>query len=172
MLQPPSIPSALMILRLAERRAWYSLSLRVWLGATTMLSPVCTPIGSRFSMLQMVMQLSKASRITSYSISFHPTRERSSSTWLMGLAASPPAVIVSNSASVFAMPPPVPPRVYAGRMTSGRPISRTTRRASSIEPTVALGGTGSPMSMRSWRKRCLSSASLMAFSGVPRRRTS
>ena len=76
-----------------------------------MLSPVCTPMGSMFSMLQMVMQLSEASRITSYSSSFQPTRERSSSTWLMGLAASPPAVIASNSSCVVAMPPPVPPRV-------------------------------------------------------------
>ena len=44
----------------------------VWLGATTMLSPVWIPIGSRFSMLQTVMQLSKRSRTTSYSISFQP----------------------------------------------------------------------------------------------------
>ena len=54
-----------------------------------MLSPVCTPIGSMFSMLHTVMQLSAASRITSYSISFHPTRDFSRSTWSMGLAASP-----------------------------------------------------------------------------------
>ncbi len=77
MLQPPSMPSARMIFRLTERRSWYSLSESVWLGATTMLSPVWTPIGSIFSMLQMVMQLSAASRITSYSISFQPIRERS-----------------------------------------------------------------------------------------------
>ena len=83
----------------------------VWLGATTMLSPVCTPIGSMFSMLQTVMQLSEASRITSYSTSFQPTSDLSRSTWSMGLAASPPATIVSNSSRVFAMPPPVPPRV-------------------------------------------------------------
>src|SRR3990172_1499871 len=87
MLQPPSMPRARMILSEAERSIWYSLSLSVWLGATTMLSPVWTPIGSRFSMLQTVMQLSAAPRITSYSISFQPRRQRSSSTWLIGGAA-------------------------------------------------------------------------------------
>ena len=35
-------------------------------GATTMESPVCTPSGSKFSMLQTVMQLSRTSRTTSY----------------------------------------------------------------------------------------------------------
>src|SRR4030067_3482 len=88
MLQPPAIPRARMIVSEAERSIWYSLALRVWLGAMTMLSPVWTPIGSRFSMLQTVMQLSAASRITSYSISFQPRRQRSSSPWLMGGAAA------------------------------------------------------------------------------------
>ena len=49
-----------MIFSDAVRSIWYSLSDSVWLGATTMLSPVCTPIGSKFSMLQTVMQLSGA----------------------------------------------------------------------------------------------------------------
>jgi hypothetical protein len=35
-------------------------------------SPVWTPIGSMFSMLQMVMAVSLPSRITSYSTSFQP----------------------------------------------------------------------------------------------------
>ncbi len=37
---------------------WYSLSVRVSAGATVMESPVCTPIGSRFSIEQTMMQLS------------------------------------------------------------------------------------------------------------------
>ena len=86
-----------MILRLAVRSAWYSLSESVWLGATTMLSPVWTPIGSMFSMLQTVMQLSAPSRITSYSTSFQPSRAFSSSVWPMGLAATPPATISRSS---------------------------------------------------------------------------
>ena len=100
-----------MMRRLAERSIWYSLSERVWLGATTMLSPVCTPIGSKFSMLQTMMQVSAPSRITSYSISFQPSSERSTSTWPIGLVASPPDTMRSSSSIVEAKPPPVPPRV-------------------------------------------------------------
>ena len=64
-----------------ERRSWYSSSFRVWDGATTIDSPVWIPIGSMFSMLHTVMQLSRPSRTTSYSISFQPRRHSSTSTW-------------------------------------------------------------------------------------------
>src|SRR5256885_2338516 len=86
-LHPPSIPSARMIRSAAERSIWYSLSVSVCDGATTMESPVCTPIGSMFSMLQTVMHVSAPSRITSYSTSFQPRRDRSTSTWPIGQAA-------------------------------------------------------------------------------------
>src|SRR4029077_8302050 len=89
---------------------WYSLSVSVWLGATTMLSPVCTPIGSKFSMLQIVMQLSAPSRIISYSSSFQPRRLRSTSTCVIGLAASPPSTMRRYCSSVGAIPPPGAPR--------------------------------------------------------------
>ena len=65
-----------------------------------MLSPVCTPIGSMFSMLHIVIQVSAASRITSYSISFHPRRHFSTSTSWLRLAAKPAATIVFNSSRV------------------------------------------------------------------------
>ena len=86
-----------MMRRLAERSIWCSLSESVWLGATTALSPVWTPIASRFSILQMVMQVSAESRITSYSNSFQPWSDFSMSTWLMGLAARPLRATVCNS---------------------------------------------------------------------------
>ncbi|MBA7663368.1 hypothetical protein ES703_71408 [subsurface metagenome] len=111
MLQPPSTPRARIIFKLAVLSIWYSLLVSVWLGATTMLSPVCTPIGSKFSMLQTVMQLSAASRITSYSISFHPATDSSTSTWFIGLVASPTLTTLSSSFGVRAIPPPVPPNV-------------------------------------------------------------
>ena len=38
---------------------WYSLSVSVSAGAIVIESPVCTPIGSRFSIEQMMMQLSR-----------------------------------------------------------------------------------------------------------------
>ena len=39
----------------AERSMWYSSSVSVWEGATTMESPVCVPSGSKFSMLQQMI---------------------------------------------------------------------------------------------------------------------
>ena len=62
-------------------------------------------------MLQTVMQVSAASRITSYSSSFHPIRERSTRTWWMGDAARPPRVTARSWSMSLATPPPVPPSV-------------------------------------------------------------
>ena len=76
---------------------WYSLSVSVCDGATVIESPVCTPIGSRFSIEQTMMQLSAESRTTSISYSFQPSTDSSSSTSLVGEASSPRATIVSNS---------------------------------------------------------------------------
>ena len=66
------MPRWVMMSRDALRSIWNSLSARVWVGATTMESPVWTPTGSRFSMLQTVITLPLWSRMTSYSISFQP----------------------------------------------------------------------------------------------------
>ena len=136
-----------------------------------MLSPVCTPIGSMFSILHIVMQLSALSRITSYSSSFQPTIDFSMRTWVIGLAARPPFTISSNSSSLVAIPPPVPPSVYAGRTTNGRPISRFADMASSILLTVKLGGTGSPISASIFLNRSLSSAFLIVSMRLPSNRT-
>jgi hypothetical protein len=81
-----------MIARLAERRRWWTGSGRVWTGAITIESPVWTPSGSTFSIEQTAMQVSSASRMTSYSISCQPTRQRSIMTWWIGLSLSPACV--------------------------------------------------------------------------------
>ena len=53
------------------------------------------------------------------------------------------------------MPPPVPPSVKAGRMISGRPMSSSTLRASSMLWTTPLRGTFRPIliirSLKTWR---------------------
>ena len=68
---------------------WYSLSVSVSAGATVTESPVWTPIASRFSMEQTMMQLSAVSRTTSISNSFHPSTDSSISTSLVGEASMP-----------------------------------------------------------------------------------
>ena len=42
------------------------ISVSVIAGATVIESPVCTPIGSKFSMVQITEKLSAESRMTSY----------------------------------------------------------------------------------------------------------
>ena len=68
-MQPPSIFNARMSFSAESRNIWNSLLVSVWLGATTIESPVWTPTGSMFSMQQMQMAVSLWSRITSNSIS-------------------------------------------------------------------------------------------------------
>ena len=82
-------------------------------------SPVCTPIGSRFSMEQTITTLSALSRITSSSNSFQPKIDSSISTSVVGLADSPAPAIRRRSASLCARPEPTPPIVKLGRTTSG-----------------------------------------------------
>src|ERR1700722_5697843 len=74
---------------LASRIRWYSLSVRVWIGATVIESPVWTPIGSTFSIEQMMTALSFLSRITSISNSFHPITDCSINTSVTGEAPPP-----------------------------------------------------------------------------------
>ena len=64
------------------------------------LSPVCTPMGSRFSMLQTMMQLSAVSRTTSISNSFQPSKESSMSNSCVGDASRPRRQMVSNSSAL------------------------------------------------------------------------
>ena len=109
-------------------------------------SPVCTPIGSTFSMEQMMTQLSARSRMTSSSYSFHPAIDFSMSTSPIGLAEIPFATTKRNSSGVCAIPIPLPPRMYAGRTMSGRPISLRTTSASSRLRATPLCGTLSPIS--------------------------
>ena len=82
----------------ASRMIWYSLSVSVSAGATVIESPVCTPIGSTFSIEQMMMQLSFLSRTTSISNSFQPSTDSSISTSLVGEASMPRSTISMNSA--------------------------------------------------------------------------
>ena len=124
-----------MIARAALLRRWCTWSGRVWTGATTIESPVWTPRGSTFSIEQTAMHVSSASRMTSYSISCHPTRHCSTMTWPIGLARRPERTRSRYWISVSTMPPPVPPRVKAGT---------DDRR----QPDIRQGGVGRCRSFR------------------------
>ncbi len=95
---PVSTPISRSTAMLASRMIWYSLSVSVSAGATVIESPVCTPIGSTFSIEQMMMALSCLSRTTSISYSFHPSSDSSISTSVVGEASSPARTMLSNSA--------------------------------------------------------------------------
>ena len=84
----------------ALRKFWYSRSVSVCDGATVIESPVCTPIGSRFSMEQMMTTLSALSRITSISYSFQPRRLSSTRTSVFKEAARPRETMSSNSSTL------------------------------------------------------------------------
>ena len=88
-------------------------------GAMVTESPVCTPIGSMFSIEQTTTTLSWRSRISSSSNSFQPRMDSSSSTSVTGLASSPAPATRRRSATPCATPEPAPPRVNDGRSTTG-----------------------------------------------------
>ena len=101
MLQPPvSTPTSRSTAMPMSRIAWYSRSVRVIAGATVTESPVCTPIGSTFSIEQTTTTLSLPSRMSSSSYSFQPSTDSSMSTSCTGLAARPAPARRSSSSSV------------------------------------------------------------------------
>ena len=81
-----------------SRMRWNVVSLRVIAGATVMLSPVWMPIGSKFSMEQMMVTLSLLSRKSSSSYSFQPMTALSIITSWMGLRCKPRVKASSKSA--------------------------------------------------------------------------
>ena len=97
LLPPVSTPISRMMAFAWSRIRWYSLSLSVCCGATVMLSPVWTPIGSKFSMEQTIMTLSFLSRTTSSSNSFHPISDSSISVSPTGDSSSPRVTSVRYS---------------------------------------------------------------------------
>ncbi len=142
MLQPPvSTPTVRMMPSATSRICWYSRSVKVIAGATVIESPVCTPIGSRFSIEQTITTLSARSRITSSSYSFHPRIDSSTNISVVGLAAKPAPAIRASSASVCANPDPAPPMVKLGRITSGNPRSFAAAHTWSMLVQVRLRAT-------------------------------
>ena len=168
MLQPPvSTPTARAVAIATSRMCWYSRSVSVMAGATVTESPVCTPIGSMFSIEQTMTTLSWRSRISSSSNSFQPRTDSSSSTSVTGLASSPAPAIRRRSPASRAMPEPVPPRVNEGRTTTGKPSSAAAASHSSRVWQIRLSGTSAPTPVTISLNRLRSSPAWIASMPAP-----
>ena len=154
LLPPVTTPTASSTFSESLRRRWNSRSVSVCAGATVTLSPVCTPIASKFSMLQTMMPLPAWSRMTSSSYSFQPSTDSSTSTLPTGEAATPSRSISRSSASSWAMPLPAPPSVKLARRIIGNDSSASARGAWSSAVSSRLRGVSRPMSAM----RCLNSS--------------
>ncbi len=164
---PVETPTARMTAIAASRRPCSSWSVRVITGATVTESPVCTPIGSMFSIEQTMTALSATSRTTSSSISAHPRTDCSTSTCPIGLALRASSSRRSSSSGVWAAPPPSPPRVKPGRRITGRPSSAAAARPAAMSVTTWLAGVASPASAIVSRKTSRSSARRIAATSAP-----
>ena len=130
-------------------------------------SPVCTPIGSKFSIEQIMMQLSFLSRTTSISYSFQPNNDSSSNTSLVGERSNPCSIISLNSSRLYAIPPPLPPMVKDGRITVGKPKLGCCCIASSKLCAMAERADFNPISSIALRNNSRSSAISMASFFAP-----
>ena len=165
---PANVPMDRIMWIAASRIRWYCLSVSVCTGATVTESPVWTPIGSMFSMEQMMMTLSFWSRSSSSSYSFHPNRHSSMRTWWTGESSRPRVTFRSNSSAAQMMPPPEPPSVNEGRMTTGRPPSSCViSLASNKLLATRLRPWSIPISSIRSRKRWRSSVMPMASMSTP-----
>ncbi len=168
MLQPPvSTPTSRITAMPMSRSRWNSLSVNVIDGATVMESPVCTPIGSRFSIEQTTTTLSLRSRISSSSYSFQPRIDSSSRTSVVGLACSPAPAMRRSSCSSWAKPDPRPPMVNDGRTTSGYPSSSAAASTSLIECATTERADSAPQRSTTPLKACRSSPSWIAATSAP-----
>ncbi len=164
---PVSTPTRRRQAKASSRIAWYSTSVSVCAGATVIESPVCTPMGSKFSMEHTTTQLSAPSRITSSSNSFHPAIDCSTRICPTGLAARPSAASCAKRSASSAMPVPLPPRMKLGRTMMGNPISAAISSASRSEWAKPERGTSRPMSSMADLKRSRSSAVAIASGRAP-----
>ena len=119
-LEPPvSTPIARMHRSAASRIRWYSTSVSVCTGATVIESPVCTPIGSTFSIEHTMTPLSSPSRMTSSSNSFQPAIDSSTRISPTGEISRLRRARSPSSSREWAKPLPPPPSVNDGRTMTG-----------------------------------------------------
>lgn len=116
-------------------------------------------------MLQTVIQLSRQSRTTSYSISFQPFMLFSTSTW--GLVANALLHSALSWSSFCAKPEPRLPSAYAARTMTGYPIVFAAAIASSSVVAVLLCAQRSPICAIALANSSRSSVMMIVSIGVP-----
>ena len=136
-------------------------------GAMVIESPVWIPIGSRFSMVVMMITLSFLSRKSSSSNSFQPISALSMSTSWMGEASRPRWSRSSNFSLSYTSEAPVPPRVNEGRMHSGKPNSWAISLPLRYERAILHGAVPTPILAINWRNCSRSSVMLIASMSTP-----
>ena len=171
-LHPPAkFPIARIIIMAMSRIFWKVVSLKVMAGATVILSPVWIPIGSKFSMLQMITTLSFASRSNSSSYSFQPINALSIMTSWIGERWSPRVSKRSKSDWLCTRLAPDPPSVYEGRIHNGKPNSWAISFPSKNDLAVNCGAIGTPISIIKSRNASRFSVISMALVSTPTMRT-
>ena len=130
-------------------------------------SPVCTPIGSKFSTVHIITTLSAWSLNNSNSYSFHPKTAFSTNTSCIGEAFNPFSNAASNSLASCTNPPPVPPKVNDGRITNGNPITCANSFPSKKLFATRLGATAIPIFTINCLNCSLSSAKSIAATSTP-----
>mmetsp|Transcript_17368 Transcript_17368/g.33774 ORF Transcript_17368/g.33774 Transcript_17368/m.33774 type:complete len:209 (+) Transcript_17368:2794-3420(+) len=124
------------------------------------------PSGSKFSILQTVIQLPLMSRTTSYSTSFQPRSDLS-----MITCEEHEKALFTSSRSDFsssAKPEPSPPSAKAARTSTGNPSFFPAATASSRFVAMRLGATCSPISFNFIANASRSSVASITGIWVPR----
>ena len=138
-------------------------------GAQQTESPVCTPIGSRFSIEQTITTLSSRSRITSSSNSPQPSTDSSTSTCEIGLSAEAAGddrlELLGRAREAAAVAAERERR--AGSRPAAAARRRSPARASSGVRTITERGTRRPTEAIACPNASRSSAVWMAFAEAP-----
>ncbi len=140
---------------------------KVIAGATVIESPVWMPIGSIFSIVQIITTLSFLSRNNSNSYSFHPINALSINTSWIGEASSPLVSNSSKSSLLKTIEAPLPPKVKEGLITKGKPNSWAISFPFKNELAVFAGATGISIFFNNCLNFSLSSVMLMASISTP-----
>ena len=136
-------------------------------GATVIESPVWIPIGSIFSIVQIITILSFLSLRSSNSYSFQPIKALSINTSCIGEDSRPLVSKSLNFSSSNTIDAPVPPSVNEGLITRGKPnfcaISLPFRK----DEALSAGATGILISFNKVLNFSLSSVISIASMSTP-----